>query len=327
MPIPRICHSFVLLFCLWPLTSNAQELVKTNRVGFVSANTQTAAAEFLDALRKGLRDLGYEENKNLEIEQRYADGLLERLPGLVDELVKANVSVIVTSSIPSALAAKKVTASIPIVVAAAGDFVGNGLAVTLEHPGGNITGIDELVPGLSARRLELLNEAVAVKSAVAILSSATGPTHAKQMEDSERAASALGVTLKTFKIQDAKEIDAAFDSIAQAQASALLVFSGVLTGIHSKRIVELAAKSRLPSMYWQIRFVNDGGLMYYGPNLPHMFEQSAVLVDRILKGANAADLPVEYAKEFELVINLKAAKELSITVPQAMIARASRVIQ
>jgi putative ABC transport system substrate-binding protein len=147
------------------------------------------------------------------------------------------------------------------------------------------------------------------------------------MEDSKRAAQSLGVVLKTFKIGDAKEIDAAFDSIAQERASALLVFSGVLTAIHSKRIVELAAKNRLPSMYWHIRFVNDGGLMYYGPNLPRMFDRSAALVDQILKGANPADIPIEYASEFELMINLKAAKELGIAIPQALIMRANRVIQ
>jgi putative ABC transport system substrate-binding protein len=232
MQIIRSCLLFVSFVCVSPLALSAQETVKINRIGFLSGFNQTPSTG-LDALRKGLRDLGYEENTNLEIEQRYADGLLERLPSLVDELIKAKVSVIVTGSIPAALAAKKVTTSIPIVVAAAGDFVGNGLAASLQHPGGNITGIDEVVPGLSAKRLELLNEAVSVKSPVAILSSATGPTHAKQMKDSERAAQSLGVALKTFKIGDAKELDAAFDSIAQERASALLVFSGVLTAIKS----------------------------------------------------------------------------------------------
>jgi putative ABC transport system substrate-binding protein len=147
------------------------------------------------------------------------------------------------------------------------------------------------------------------------------------MQDSERAAQSLGVALKTFKIGDAKEIDAAFDSIAQERAGALLVFSGVLTAVHSKRIVELAFKNRLPAMYWTMIFMNQGGLMYYGPNIPRMFEQSASLVDKILKGANPADIPVEYAKEFELIISLKAAKELGITLPQELIARANRVIQ
>lgn len=325
MGIIRICLLFVSFVCVSPLAASAEETVKVNRVGFLGI-TQGAASTFL-AFQKGLRDFGYEENNNLEIEQRYADGVIERLPTLVDELARAHVSVIVTASIPAALAAKKVTASIPIVVAAAGDFVGNGLAASLQHPGGNITGIDEVVPGLSAKRLELLNEAVPVKSPVAILSSATGPTHAKQMQDAERAAQSLGVALKTFKIGDATEIDAAFDSIAQERAGALLVFSGVLTGIHSKRIVELAFKNRLPAMYWTESFMNEGGLMYYGPNLPRMFEQSASLVDKILKGVDPADIPVEYAKEFELIINLKAAKELGITIPQQLIARASRVIQ
>jgi len=325
MGIIRICLLFVSFVCVSPLTASAQETVKVNRVGFLGI-TQDSHLGFL-SLRKGLSDLGYEEHKNLEFEQRYSDGVIERLPTLVDELTKANVSVIVTGSIPAALAAKKVTASVPIVVAAAGDFVGNGLAASLQRPGGNITGVDEVVPGLSAKRLELLNEAVPVISPVAILSSATGPTHAKQMQDSERAAQSLGVTLKTFKIGEAKEIDAAFDSIAQERAGTLLVFSGLLTAIHSKRIVELAYKNRLPAMYWRMSFMNEGGLMYYGPNIPRMYEQSASLVDKILKGANPADIPVEYAKEFELVISLKAAKELSITIPQELIAKANRVIQ
>ena len=334
MSVARICCLFAVLFCLWPLTANAEEL-KANRVGFVSAGSRDEAAASLDALRKGLRDQGYEEGKNLEIEPKYAEGVPERLPGLMDDLAKAKVSVIVTSSVASALAAKKAASSIPVVVVAASDFVGNGLASSLVHPGGNITGIDEDVPGLSTIRLELLKEAVRIKSPVAVLSAATGPTHEKLMADSERAAHALGVALKTFKIEDAqktgeetgKEIDAAFDSIAKEQATAILVFSGALTDAHSKQIVELATKYKLPGMYWQARFVEEGGLMYYGPDLPRVFEQSAFLVDRILKGASAGDLPVLYAKEFELVINLKAAKELGITIPQSILSRANRVIQ
>jgi putative tryptophan/tyrosine transport system substrate-binding protein len=342
MPVARICRLFAVLFCLWPLASNAEDL-KTNRVGFVSAGPKAEAAVSLDALRKGLHDLGYEEGKNLEIAQKYADGVPERLPKLMDELAKAKVSVIVTSSVASALAAKKAGSSIPVVVVAASDFVGNGLVDTVEHPGGNITGIDEDVPGLSTVRLELLKEAVHIKSPVAVLSGATGPTHEKLMADSEHAAHVLGVELKTFKIEGAKEngketskeagketgkeIDAAFDSIAKAQPTAILVFSGALTDVHSKQIVELATKYKLPGMYWQARFAEEGGLMYYGPKLSGAFEQSAILVDRILKGASAGDLPVLYAKEFELVINLKAAKELGITIPQPILSRANRVIQ
>jgi putative ABC transport system substrate-binding protein len=325
----RIVRLFVLLVCLWPLASIADEL-KT--VGFVSAGPKDEAAASLDALRKGLHDRGYDEGKNIAIEQKYADGVPERFPALVGEFVKAKVSVIVTSGIASALAARKVTSSVPIVVVAAGDFIGNGLAASMEHPGGNITGIDEDVPGLSSVRLELLKEAlVHVKSPVAVLSSATGPTHEKRMADSERAAHVLGVELKTFKIEDdketAKEIDAAFDAIAKAQATAILVFSGALTDAHSKQIAGLAAKYKLPGMYWQARFVDEGGLMYYGPSLPRAFEQSTILVDRILKGASAGDLPVLYAKEFELVVNLKAAKQLGIEIPQSLLSRTNRVIQ
>jgi putative tryptophan/tyrosine transport system substrate-binding protein len=320
MRIIRILLLLVSFVCVSPLMVSAQETLKINRVGFLGLTQYPSG---LLELQKGLRDLGYEENKNLEIEHRFANGLVE----LADELAKAHVSVIVTGSIPATLAAKKATASIPIVVAAAGDLVGNGLAASLQHPGGNITGIDEVVPGLSAKRLELLNEAIPVKPPIAILSSATGPTHAKQMQDSERAAQSLGVALKTFKIGAAKEIDAAFDSIGQERAGALLVFSGLLTALQSKRIVELAFKNRLPAVAWAISFTNQGGLMYYGPNLPRMYEQSASLVDKLLKGANPADIPVKYAKEFELIINLKAAKELGITIPQELITRANRVIQ
>ncbi|WP_084807490.1 ABC transporter substrate-binding protein [Bradyrhizobium sp. NAS80.1] len=305
---------------------SAQEILRVPRIGVLWIGTKTTAAIYLDALRRGLRDLGYEEDRNLEIEQRYADGNAERLPILVGELIAAKVNVIVTASIPFALATMNAAANIPIVVAAAGDFVGNGLAASMERPGGTITGIDEVVPGLSAKRLELLIEAVGVKSPVAVLSSATGPTHAKQMQETEEVARSLGVTLKTVRIGNANEIEPAFEEMTRERATALLVFSGVLTAIHSSTIAGLAAKNRLPGMYWHVRFVTDGGLMSYGPNLPRMFRQSAALVDRILKGATPADVPVEYATDFELIINLTAAKALGLQISPTLLARADRVI-
>jgi ABC-type uncharacterized transport system substrate-binding protein len=327
MRIHGLSLLFIAVTTVAPLTAHAEGLAKVDRIGILGINNQTAGAANLQALRKGLRDLGYEENKNFIFEQRYADGNPERIPTLVGELVAANVDVIVTGSIPSAIATKKAATNIPIVVPAAGDFVGNGLAASMERPGGTITGIDEVVPGLSAKRLELLNEAALVRSPVAILSSATGPTHTKQMQDTEQVARSLGVTLKTIRISDPKEIEPAFELMAQERASALLVFSGVLTAIHSQRIAELAAKNRLPGMYWQLRFVNDGGLMYYGPNLPRMFQQSAALIDKILKGSKPGDIPVQYAKDFELIINLKTAKALGITIPPTLLARADEVIE
>ena len=212
-------------------------------------------------------------------------------------------------------------------MAAAGDFVGNGLAASMERPGGNVTGIDEFVPGLAAKRLQLLHDAVSLRSPVAILSSATGPTHARQMEESLHLAQALGLTFKVFRINNANEIESSFDAIATEQPSGLLVFSGVLTAIKSKRIAELATKHRLPGMFWYIGFVNEGGLMYYGPNVPLMFEQSAILVDRVLKGANPAEMPVQYAKQFELIINSKTARMLGIVIPQSVAEKADRVIE
>jgi ABC-type uncharacterized transport system substrate-binding protein len=311
----------------WPLGGSAQEVRKIHRIGFLAISSQTAAAPNFEALRRGLHDLGYEENKTLEIEQRYADGDAQKLPRLVGDLIATRIDVIVTASIPSALATRNAAPNTPIVVAAAGDFVGNGLAASMEHPGGTVTGIDEVVPGLSAKRLELISEAVGAKSPVAILSSATGPTHDKQMQETESAARALNLRLQTIRISDAKEIEPAFEIMTQQQASALVVFSGVLTGVHSRRIVELAAQNRLPAMYWQIRFVNDGGLMYYGPNLARMFRQSAALVDKILKGVKPGDIPIEYATDLELIINMRAARELGIAIPPTLLARATKLIE
>src|SRR5215204_5726861 len=185
MRIVQFLFLFIGIAWLAPSTSYPREVPSMYRIGFLSANTQSQAEIYLDALRNGLRDIGYEEGKNIQFEQRYAEGVAGQLPRLAEELIRADVSLLVTASIPAALAAKKTTTTIPIIVAAAGDFVGNGLVSSLTHPGGNITGIDEVVPGLTAKRLEFFNDAVRANSRVAILSSATGPTHAKQMEESE----------------------------------------------------------------------------------------------------------------------------------------------
>lgn len=316
----------ILVVALLPCSVNAEDPVLPHRIGFLTPNTPAASAAYLNALRQGLHEFGYEDGKNIVIEERYAEAVPERLPAMVAELVAQRVEVIVTGSIPSALAAKKTTTTVPVVVAAAGDFVGNGLAASRERPGGNITGVDEVVPGLSARRLELLHEAVPGVSTIAVLSTATAPTHALQLKDTEHAAQRLGISLQTIRISDPKEFEAAFDSMARQKAGALLVFSGVLSNIHSKTIVELAKKKKLPGMYWSFRFTEAGGLMYYGPNLVAMFKQSASIVDRILKGAKPGEIPVEYAKEFELIINLRTAKELGIAIPPSVLAQAKRVI-
>lgn len=308
----------------WPCAARAQ--LHSPRIGFLSPGTRAGSALLLDALLRGLHNLGYEKNKNLEVEEQYASSVMSELTSLTIKSIDSKVDVIVTSSIPAALAAKHNTSNIPVVVAAAGDFVGNGLAASMERPGGNLTGIDEFVPGLAAKRLQLLHDAVSLRS-VAILSSATGPTHARQMEESLQLAQALGLTFKVFRINKANEIESSFEAIATEQPSGLLVFSGVLTAIESKRIAELATKHRLPGMFWYIGFVNEGGLMYYGPNVPLMFEQSAILVDQVLKVANPAEMPVQYAKQFELIINAKTARMLGIVIPQSLVEKADRVIE
>jgi putative ABC transport system substrate-binding protein len=275
----------------------------------------------------GMHQIGYEEGRDYVIEPRYAEGKLDRLPTLAAELVELKVDVIVLGSIPAALAAQKATRSIPIVVAAAGDFAGNGLVASLEQPGGNITGLDEVVPGLAGKRLRLLSEAVPLRSPVAILSSATGPTHAKQMQDAEITAASLGIKLAVMRVADATEFEGAFEAMAREKASATVVFSGVLTNVHRKKIAQLAAQYRLPTIHWSEAYVKAGGLMYYGPNLAGMFRRSATFVDKILKGMSPGVLPVEYPQQFELIINLKAAKELGLTIPKSLLEKADRLLE
>ena len=249
------------------------------------------------------------------------------MPTLAAELVQQKVDVIVLGNIPAALAAQKATKTIPIVVAAAGDFVGNGLVASLQRPGGNITGLDEVVPGLAGERLRLLAEAVPLRSPVAVLSGATGPTHAKQMHDVEPAAASLGVKLVVMRVADAKDFERAFEEMAREKASAVVVFSGILTNVHRKKIVELTAQYRMLSIHWSEAYVISGGLMYYGPNAREMYKRSAAFVDKILKGASPSELPVEYPQEFELIINLKTAKELGLTLPKALLEKADRLLE
>jgi putative ABC transport system substrate-binding protein len=295
------------------------------RIGILSPSDQSSP--YRDAFVDGMRTIGYQEGRDYVIASRFAEGKLDRLPMLAAELVELKVDVIVLGSIPAALASQKATKSIPIVVGGAGDFVGNGLVASLEQPGGNITGLDEVVPGLAGRRLRLLSEAVRLRSPVTILSSATGPTHAKQMQDAESTAASLGVRLVTMRVADAKDFESAFEAMAREKASATVVFSGVLTNVHRKRIVELAAQYRLPTIHWNEAYVTSGGLMYYGPNLPGMFRRSATFVDKILKGASPSVLPVEYPQEFELIINLRTAKELGLTIPKTLLEKADRLLE
>jgi putative tryptophan/tyrosine transport system substrate-binding protein len=312
-----------------PVVGEAQEYKteQIRRVGILSGNSARAAAANVDGLRRGLRDLGYVEGRGIAIEARYADGKFERLPGLADELVRLKLDVIVTSGIPGALALKKATSMIPIVVAAAGDLVGNGLVVSAAAPGTNVTGIDEVSPDTSGERLTLLREAVPLTSPVAILSSATPSTYASQWQGTERAAQQLGLTLKSFEVRDGAHFERAFAAMTHEKVTALIVFSGLLTTVYRVQLVNLAERHSLPAMYWSEGFVQAGGLMSYGPSVPRMFRQSATLVDRLLKGATPSDLPVQRPTKVDLAINLKTAKALGLTIPPSLLQRADQVIE
>jgi putative tryptophan/tyrosine transport system substrate-binding protein len=311
-----------------PLAVEAQQPARRmHRIGFLAVGDAASSSPYRSAFTDGMRQLGYHEAKDYSIEARYAEGKLDRLRTLAAELVELKVDVIVLGSIPAALAAQDTTNNIPIVVAAAGDFVGNGLVASLERPGRNITGLDEVVPGLAGERLRLLAQAVPLRSPVAVLSSATGPTHTKQMQDAEPVAASLGITLVVMRVRDVNDFDAAFESMAREKASAVVVLSGVLTAVYRKRIVEFAAQYRLPTIHWSESYVLSGGLMYYGPNLRGMFKRSATFVDKILNGTPPSVLPVEYPQQFELIINLKTAKALGLIIPPSLLLRADQIIE
>jgi ABC-type uncharacterized transport system substrate-binding protein len=313
-----------------PLAAGAQQAAKVARIGFLSPNL-AASPHRPEAFRQGLRDLGYVEGRNLVIEYRDAEGKVERLPALAAELVALKVDVIVTGgSTIAALAAKQATRTLPIVFAAAGDPVTSGLVTSLARPGGNVTGLSSLFPELVGKRLELLTQAVPGVSRVAVLRlpGALGERTAKDMlTGTEVAARALGVGLQVVEARGSDDFDRAFSDMTRARAGALTVLPSNMFLREHRRLVDLAAKNRLPAVYPSREFVDAGGLMSYGANFADLFRRAATYVDKILKGAKPADLPVEQPTKFELVINLKTAKALGLTIPPSLLQRADEVIQ
>jgi putative ABC transport system substrate-binding protein len=283
-----------------------------------------------DAFLQGLRDLGYVEGRNVVIEYRFAEGKLERYPALAAELVALKVDVIVAPITPAALAAKQATKTIPIVFVAVGDPITDGLVTSLARPGGNVTGLSLLFPELVGKCLEELKQAVPGVSRVAVLwqPGAVGERTEKDMlKGAEVAARALGVRLQFVEARGPADLDRAFSDITKARAGALTVLPGNMFFSERRRLVDLAAKNRLPAVYPLREFVDAGGLMSYGASNADMFRRAATYVDKILKGAKPADLPVEQPTKFELVINLKAAKVLGLTIPQSLLGRADEVVQ
>jgi len=308
--------------------SEAQQPTKVPRIGYLAGTSLSAQSTRTEAFRQGLRELGYMEGKNIVIEWRSAEGKLDRLPALVAELVRLKVDVIVsTGGAVTALAAKSATTTIPIVFIAGGDLVNIGLIASLARPGGNLTGLSLLSIEMGAKRLELLKEAFPKVRRVAVLGNPAGPSYANQLKETQAAAKAFGLQLQILEVRDPKNFESAFSAVNQRGIGALLVLSDPMFHAQQKQIADLAAKSRVPVMFFDREFVEAGGLMSYATNIADVFRRAATYVDKILKGATPADLPVEQPMKFELVINLKTAKQIGLTIPPNVLARADKVIR
>jgi len=310
-----------------PITTEAQGTGKIVRIGRLSPLSAETDAPNLDAFRKGLRELGWVDGKAFVIESRFADGKSERLPELASDLVRQRVDLILTGSNPGALAARKATSTIPIVMVTTGDPVGAGLIASLGHPGGNVTGVTALGQMLNAKRLELIKEAVPGVTRVAALTNPASPYTGPFLKEKESTARRLGLQLPVLEARDPAGFEKAFAALATERAGALMVQTDAMFITHRGRIVELAARSRIPAVYGDREFVDTGGLMFYGASLADMYRDAAGYADKILKGAKPADLPVEQPTKLELVINLKTAKALGLTIPPSVIGRADRLVE
>lgn len=312
-----------------PLIVNAQDAKsgKMARVGRLSPLSAASDAPNLEAFRRGLRDLGWVEGKDFALVTRFADGKHERLPELAALLVRERVNVILVGSTQGALAVKRATRTIPIVFVTTGDPVGGGLVASLAHPGANVTGVTALAQVLSVKRLEMLKETVPGATRLAVLANPASPYTEQFLKERASAAQALGLQLQVVEARDPAGLEQAFAAMIRERAGALTVLPDVMLINERKRIVELAAKSKLPAVYPEREFVEAGGLMFYGASLVDMYTRAAVHVDRILKGAKPDDLPVEQPTRLELVINLKAANVLGLTIPTSVLARADQVVQ
>ena len=306
---------------------DAQRSGKIPRMGYLSTVSPAVNAARIEALRQGLRELGYVEGKNIVIEWRYAEGKVDRLPSLAAQLVHLKVDLIVTAASPPTRAAKELTSTIPIVMAFDDDPVGSGFVASLARPGGNVTGLSSLALEIGGKQLELLNEIVPRLARVATLGTSTVPQYANVIKEIEIVTKALEVKVQHLDVLNASDLENAFGAASKAVAGAVLVIGSPILNSHRTQIVALAAKSRLPVIYSRPEYVQDGGLLYYGTSFPDLFRRAATYVDKILKGAKPADLPIEQPTKFELVINLKTAKQIGLTIPPSVLARADKVIQ
>jgi len=310
------------------LPVEAQQAEKVPRIGYLSGSPPPSITARTEAFRQGLRDLGYVEGKTIVIEWRSGEGKRDRFPALAADLVRLKVDVIVTAGPLVTRAAKQATSTIPIVMAQDPDPVGNGFVASLARPAGNITGLSSLAPGLTGKQLELLKEIVLKLSRVAVFETSTRPGNAQTLREVELAAGAFGVKLQYLDVLSPKDIETAFQAAVTERADGALWFvTGSIGNPHRKKIADLAVSSRLPVIYNLLDHVEAGGLMFYGVNTVDLDRRAAVYVDKILKGAKPADLPVERATKFEFVINLKTAKQIGLSIPPNVLARADRVIR
>jgi putative tryptophan/tyrosine transport system substrate-binding protein len=307
----------------------AQQPGKIFRIAFLDASTASGSAVLVNAFRQELSKLGWIEGKNITIEYRFAEQKFERLPELAAELVRLKVDLIVVSGRAPGLAAKKATATIPIVMTSFPDPVGEGLVASLARPGGNVTGFSSLTSELHSKRIEILRDAIPNLARVGVLRQGGTPVRGDfRLSDLRAAAALLKIRLEEIETQvDAKSLESSFKTAKQKQVNAIIIGGGLLFFAERKRIVEFAIKHRMPAIYLQEEFVDDGGLMSYGTDSADLYRRAAVYVDKILKGTKPADLPVQQATKFEFVINLKAAKQIGLTIPPELLARANKVIK
>jgi putative ABC transport system substrate-binding protein len=328
--VTRLAAALILLLLTVPLgTAAAQSPAKVPRVGYISPGSSSDPARLrrFEAFRQGLRELGYVEGQSIVLEPRWAEGKYDRYPALAADLVRLKVDVIVASGGAATQAVKQATRTIPIVMSVVIDPVGSGLVPSLAHPGGNLTGTSMMAPDLVGKQLEMLKELVPGVSRVALLRNPSNPGSAPQLREAEAAARALGVGLRTLEARDPQEIDSAFAAMTREPAGALMVLVDAIFTNQVRQIAELAAKRRLPSIYGQREYAEAGGLMVYSSNPFDLERRAATFVDKILKGAKPADLPIEQPSKFDLVINLKTAKVLGLTIPSSLLRRADQVIE
>jgi putative ABC transport system substrate-binding protein len=314
--------------------AEAQQPAKIPRIGFLShelhpSDSRAPSPRSLEAFRQGLRELGYIEGKNIIVEYRYAEGRFERLPALAEELVQLKVEIIVVANSAVARATKKATSTIPIVLASASDPIQSGLVAGLARPGGNITGLTNLISALIGKRLELLKEVVPKVSRFAFLDDDDSTLNRSHVKDAQVVAQALGVKLELVEVKSSNpDLEGAFRGMVKERIGALITSAGPIgLTLHRKRTLELVDQTRMPAIHPNPVWIDDGGLMSYGANIPDLYRRAATFVDKILKGAKPADLPVEQPTKFDLIINLKAAKQIGLTIPPNVLARADKVIK